>query len=204
MTNNTEKKNVEQTTTEEPIEVLFERYNSTISEVNVSPEAKAALEFIAKFGAKAEDLPIPDGVKAELIKVSECKQNKEEVLRAVHQRYEALTEKRNAITSQMDAIQAFLKRTTGKTSGKIGRPRKTAPRGNGSTVTGIWHVTPADIMEEVEVEIDEDTGKPKSISTGYIKSVCPICGEILAGGYNSAKQHIARHEEAVERGWVSW
>ena len=197
MTNNTEKKSEELTTTEEPIEVLFERYNATIAEINVSPEAKAALEFITKFGAKAEDLPIPDAVKEELIKVSECRENKEEVLKAVHQRYEALTEKRNAITSQMDAIQAFLKRTTGKTSGRVRKSTRTPIQGSGATVVGRWLVSPADVLD---IEYEEG----KSPSTGFIRGTDPFDGTVVESNYNAFKQRVARHPEAVEKGWVTW
>ena len=197
MTNNTEKKSDAQSTPEEPIEVLFERYNATIAEINVSAEAKAALEFITKFGAKAEDLPIPDAVKAELIKVAECRENKEEVLKAVHQRYEALTEKRNAITSQMDAIQAFLKRTTGKTSGRVRKSGKTAQRASGATVVGRWLVSPAEVLD---IEYEEG----KSPSTGFIRCKCPFCDTVIETNYNACKQHVARHEEAIQKGWVTW
>ena len=197
MTNNTEKKSAEQTTTEEPIEVLFERYNATIAEINVSPEAKAALEFINKFEAKAEDLPLPDAVKAELIKVSECKENKEEVLKAVHQRYEALTEQRNAIISQMDAIQSFLKRTTGKTSGRVRRSARTPIQGSGATVVGRWLVSPADVLD---IEYEEG----KSPSTGFIRGTDPFDGTVVESNYNAFKQRVARHPEAVEKGWVTW
>lgn len=198
MTNNTEKKKPEMT-----IEALFEAYNATVKEANISESAQKALDFAKQFNASVFDLPIPEEVKAELKAIEECTGKKEDILRSIHSRYESLKSQRDAITNQMDAIQAFLKRTTGKTSGKIGRPRKTTQRGSGATVTGIWLVSPADIMKDVEVEVDEE-GEPKAISTGYIKSVCPICGEVLAGGYNSAKQHIARHSEAEERGWVTW
>lgn len=193
----TEKKNVA------PIDELFAAYDATIREVNVSEAARKALDFAKQFNANVFDLPVPEEIKAELKAIEECRESKEAIIAEIHARYDALKAKRDALTSQMDSIQAFLKRTTGKTSGKIGRPRKTTQRGSGATVTGMWHVSPVDIMKDVEVEVDEN-GEPKAISTGYIKSVCPICGEVLAGGYNSAKQHIARHEEAVERGWVSW
>ena len=199
MTNNTEKKSAEQTTTEEPLAVLFERYNATISEVTISPEAKAALEFITKFGAKAEDLPIPDGVKAELIKVSKCQQNKEEVLKAVHQRYEALTEKRNAITEQMDSIQAFLKRTTGKTSGRVRSAARKPIQGSGATVVGRWLVSPAEALKDC-IEYDHT----KSPSTGFKKGSCPYCPVVIESNYNSWKQHVARHEEAIRDGLVTW
>jgi hypothetical protein len=201
MTNNTEKKS--ESKPEVTIEALFEAYNATVKEANISESAQKALDFAKQFNTSVFDLPIPEEVKTELKAIEECTSKKEAILRSIHERYDALMRQRDEITSKMDAIQAFLKRTTGKTSGKIGRPRKTTQRGSGATVTGIWHVSPVDIMKDVEVEVDEN-GEPKAISTGYIKSVCPICGEVLAGGYNSAKQHIARHKEAEERGWVSW
>ena len=201
MTNNVVNKSEAQP--EKQIEALFAAYDATIREVNVSEAARKALDFAKQFDADVYTLPVPSEVLDELKALEGASAEKEAILCSVHARYETLFSQRNAITSQMDTIQAFLKRTTGKTSGKIGRPRKTTQRGTGATVTGIWHVTPADIMKDVEVEVDEN-GEDKAISTGYIKSVCPICGEVLAGGYNSAKQHIAKHEEAVERGWVSW
>ena len=125
MTNNTEKKKPEMT-----IEALFEAYNATVKEANISESAQKALDFAKQFNANVFDLPIPEEVKAELKAIEECTGKKEDILRSVHARYELLMRQRDAITNQMDAIQAFLNRTTGKTSGKIGRPRKTTQRGS--------------------------------------------------------------------------
>ena len=128
MTNNTEKKS--ESKPEVTIEALFEAYNETVKEANISESAQKALDFAKQFNASVFDLPIPEEVKAELKAIEDCTSKKEDILRSIHSRYESLKSQRDAITNQMDAIQAFLNRTTGKTSGKIGRPRKTTQRGS--------------------------------------------------------------------------
>ena len=192
MTNNTEKKKPEMT-----IEALFEAYNATVKEANISESAQKALDFAKQFNASVFDLPIPEEVKAELKAIEECTGKKEDILRSIHSRYESLMRQRDEITSKMDAIQAFLKRTTGKTSGRVKKSAETPSRASGSTVVGRWLVSPAEVLD-----IEHEEGK--SPSTGFIRCKCPFCDTVIEPNYNACKQHVARHEEAVERGWVTW
>mgnify|MGYP007112993955 CR=1 FL=1 len=195
MTNNTEKKSGSKS--EVTIEALFEAYNATVKEANISEAAQKALDFAKQFNASVFDLPIPEEVKAELKAIEECTGKKEDILRSIHSRYESLKSQRDEITNKMDAIQTFLKRTTGKTSGRVKKSAETPSRASGSTVVGRWLVSPAEVLD---IEFEEG----KSPSTGFIRCKCPFCDAIIETNYNACKQHVARHEEAIAKGWVTW
>ena len=187
----TEKKNVAS------IDELFAAYDATVKEANVSEAARKALDFAKQFNASVFDLPIPEEVKAELEAIEECRSKKEAILRSVHARYESLMSQRDEITNKMNAIQAFLKRTTGKTSGRVRKPARTAQRASGATVVGRWLVEPAKVLD---IEYEEG----KSPSTGFVRCKCPFCETVIESNYNVLKQHVARHEEAIQKGWVTW
>lgn len=191
MTNNTEKKNVA------PIDELFAAYDATIREVNVSEAARKALDFAKQFNANVFDLPVPEEVKAELKAIEECNGEKEAILSEIHVRYDELKFQRDAITARMDSIQAFLKRTTGKTSGRVRSAARKPVQGSGATVVGRWLKSPAEVLD---IEYEEG----KSPSTGFIRCKCPFCDTVIETNYNACKQHVARHEEAIEKGWVTW
>ena len=192
MTNNTEKKKPEMT-----IEALFVAYDETVKEANISESAQKALDFAKQFNASVFDLPIPEEVKAELKAIEECTGKKEDILRSIHSRYESLKSQRDEITNKMDAIQTFLKRTTGKTSGRVKKSAETPSRASGSTVVGRWLVSPAEVLD---IEFEEG----KSPSTGFVRCECPFCDTVIETNYNACKQHVARHEETIQKGWVTW
>ena len=194
MTNNTEKKS--ESKREVKIEALFVAYDAT-AKANISEAAQKALDFARQFNANVNDLPVPEEVKAELKAIEECTSKKEAILRSIHERYESLMSQRDEITNQMDAIQTFLKRTTGKTSGRVKKSAKTPSRASGSTVVGRWLVSPAEVLD-----IEHEEGK--SPSTGFIRCKCPFCDTVIETNYNACKQHVARHEEAIQKGWVTW
>ena len=194
MTNNVENKSEAQ---EEQIEVLFERYNTAVKVVNVSEAARKALDFAKQFNASIDDLPVPPEVLEELKALEEESVEKEAILNSVRARYDALMNERDAIVGQMSAIQAFLKRTTGRTSGRVRKSAKTTQRGSGATVVGRWLASPAEVLD---IEFEEG----KSPSTGFIRCECPFCDTVIETNYNACKQHVARHEEAIEKGWVTW
>lgn len=195
MTNNTEKKSGSKS--EVTIEALFEAYNATVKEANISESAQKALDFAKQFNTTVFDLPIPEEVKAELKAIEECTGKKEDILRSIHSRYESLKSQRDEITNKMDAIQTFLKRTTGKTSGRVKKSARAPIQGSGTTVVGRWLVSPAEVLDIVVEE-------GKSPSTGFIKCTCPFCDIVIESNYNALKQHVARHDEAVQKGWVTW
>ena len=195
MTNNVENKSEAQA--EEQIEVLFERYNTAVKVVNVSEAARKALDFAKQFDADVYSLPVPAEVLDELKALESVSAEKEEILCSIHARYDSLMCQRDAITGQMNAIQAFLKRATGKTSGRVRKSRKTPTQASGATVVGRWLVSPAEVLD-----IEHEEGK--SPSTGFIRCACPFCDTVIETNYNACKQHVARHEEAIEKGWVTW
>ena len=187
----TEKKSVA------PIDELFAAYDATVKEANVSEAARKALDFAKQFNASVFDLPIPEEVKAELKALESVSAEKEAILCSVHARYESLMSKRNEITRQMDSIQAFLKRTTGKTSGRVRKSTRTPIQGSGATVVGRWLVSPAEVLD---IEYEEG----KSPSTGFIRGTDPFDGTVVESNYNAFKQRVARNPKAVENGWVTW
>jgi len=170
-----------------------------VKEANVSEAARKALDFAKQFNAPIDDLPVPAEVLDELKALEGVSAEKEAILCSVHARYDSLMSKRNAITSEMDAIQAFLKRTTGKTSGRVRKSAKTPIRASGATVVGRWLVAPAEALKDF-IEYDHT----KSPSTGFEKGSCPYCPVVIESNYNSWKQHVARHEEAIRDGLVTW
>ena len=195
MTNNVVNKSEAQP--EKQIEALFAAYDATVKEANVSEAARKALDFAKQFNADVYSLPVPSEVLDELKALEGVSAEKEAILCSVHARYDSLMSQRNAITSQMDAIQSFLKRTTGKTSGRVRRSARTPIQGSGATVVGRWLVSPADVLD---IEYEEG----KSPSTGFIRGTDPFDGTVVESNYNAFKQRVARHPEAVEKGWVTW
>jgi len=187
----TEKKNVA------PIDELFAAYDATVKEANVSEAARKALDFAKQFNAPIDDLPVPAEVLDELKALESVSAEKEAILCSVHARYESLMSKRNEITRQMDSIQAFLKRTTGKTSGRVRKSTRTPIQGSGATVVGRWLVSPAEVLD---IEYEEG----KSPSTGFIRGTDPFDGTVVESNYNALKQRVARNPKAVENGWVTW
>ena len=197
MTNNVENKS--EARPEEQIEALFERYNATVKEANVSEAARKALDFAKQFNAPIDDLPVPAEVLDELKALESVSAEKEAILCSVHARYESLMSQRDEITNKMNAIQAFLKRTTGKTSGRVRSAARKPAQPAGATVVGRWLVSPAEALKDF-IEYDHT----KSPSTGFEKGRCPYCPVVIESNYNSWKQHVARHEEAIRDGLVTW
>ena len=197
MTNKTEKKSEAQREYQNVDEMVAHWDELTTATANLSDAARKALDFAKQFDAPIDDLPVPAEVKDELKAISSVGIERDRLLSTAHLRYEELKTERESITREMSAIQAFLKRTTGKTSGRVRKSARTAQRASGATVVGRWLVSPADVLD---IEYEEG----KSPSTGFIRCKCPFCDTITETNYNACKQHIARHEEAVERGWVTW
>lgn len=196
MTNNLEKKS--EARAYNNIDDMVAHWDElTTATADLSDAARKALDFVKQFNAPIDDLPVPAEVKDELKAVSNVGIERDRLLDIAHMRYDDLKTERDAITREMSAIQSFLKRTTGKTSGRVRTSGKTAQRASGATVVGRWLVSPADVLD---IEFEEG----KSPSTGFIRCKCPFCDTVTETNYNACKQHVARHEEAVERGWVTW
>jgi len=200
MTNNTEKienQTVEQREYRDIGDMVAHWDELTTATASLSDAARKALDFAKQFDAPIDDLPVPAEVKDELKAVSSVDAERDRILYIAHMRYDGLNTERDAITKEMNAIQAFLKRTTGKTSGRVRSARKTPVRSSGATVVGRWLVSPAEVLD---IEFEEG----KSPSTGFIRCKCPFCDTVIETNYNALKQHVARHEEAIEKGWVTW
>ena len=197
MTNKVENKSEAQREYQNVDEMVARWDELTTATANLSDAARKALDFVKQFNASIDDLPVPAEVKDELKAISGVEAERERLIEFVHSAYDRLKTEREALTREMSAIQAFLKRTTGKTSGRVRKSARTAQRASGATVVGRWLVSPADVLD---IEYEEG----KSPSTGFIRCKCPFCDTVTETNYNACKQHIARHEEAVERGWVTW
>lgn len=200
MTNNTEKIEIQT--------VEHREYNNigdmvahwdelTTATAHLSDAARKALDFVKQFNAPIDDLPVPAEVKDELKAISSVGIERDQILYIAHLRYDGLKTERDAITKEMDEIQAFLKRTTGKTSGRVRSAARKPVQGSGATVVGRWLKSPAEVLD---IEYEEG----KSPSTGFIRCKCPFCDTVIETNYNACKQHVARHEEAIEKGWVTW
>ena len=209
MTNNIEKKSEEQPEEKFEIQTVEPREYRDIGDMvahwdelttataNLSDAARKALDFAKQFNAPIDDLPVPAEVKDELKAISNVETERDQILFIAHLRYDGLKTEREAITKEMDAIQAFLKRTTGKTSGRVRRSPKSLITRSSPTSVGRWLVSPAEVLD---IEYEEG----KSPSTGFIRGTDPFDGTVVESNYNALKQRVARHPEAVERGWVTW